>query len=363
MLNGIRIIEFEGLGPAPFAGMMLADLGADVVVVHRPGEPGPTIGSDNLLDRGKRSIVLDLKSKHDLQTATALVNSAAGLIEGLRPGVMERLSLGPEDFRKTNPKLVYGRMTGWGQTGPRAHTAGHDFNYLATSGALWYASTPGDIPQSPATMLGDIGGGALYLVAGILAGLLNATKTGKGTVVDAAIVDGSAHMMALLMAMAPNGNLVEARGESLLDGGPWGRMYRCSDGQFLSVQCLEPKFYHLFLSKIGLDDDPRFIRQYDRALWPEQIAHLSDLFANHPASHWAELYEGTDACVAEVLSPQRAAVDPHIQERGVWRENGDFLQPAPAPRFDGRAADPGSIPARGAHEDEILAELKQSGLI
>ncbi|MEO0568712.1 MAG: CaiB/BaiF CoA-transferase family protein [Pseudomonadota bacterium] len=363
MLEGIQVVEFEGLGPAPFAGMLLADLGADVIVINRPGPANPAIGEHNLLDRGKRSIVLNLKSEKDIQIAKVLANNADALIEGLRPGVMERLGLGPREFEQSNPKLVYGRMTGWGQTGPRAHTAGHDFNYLATSGALWYASVPGDIPQSPPTMLGDIGGGAMYLVAGILAALLSANKTGKGAIVDAAIVDGSAHMMALLMAMAPAGNLSETRGQSLLDGGPWGRMYRCKDGGYLSVQCLEPQFYELFLSCLGLEDDSRFEEQYDRDLWPNQTIILEDLFANEPVAHWAELFEDSDACVAEVLSPSRAANDPHIQARDTWHKTEGFLQPAPAPRFDGMAAHLNSIPKRGAHKDEIIGDLKKRGLL
>ncbi|MEO0782712.1 MAG: CaiB/BaiF CoA-transferase family protein, partial [Pseudomonadota bacterium] len=223
MLSGIRIVEFEGLGPAPFAGMLLADLGAEVIVVHRPKPAAPSV-----LDRGKRSIVLDLKDDADLAVAQALVRSADGLIEGLRPGVMERLGLGPELCSATNPKLVYGRMTGWGQSGPRAATAGHDLAYIGLSGALWYAGQTGTPPVTPATLVGDIGGGAMYLVAGMLAGLLRAARTGKGTVVDAAIVDGSAHMMALLMAMAANGQMVEARGQSLLDGPHWCRSYACA---------------------------------------------------------------------------------------------------------------------------------------
>lgn len=220
MLAGIKVVEFEGLGPAPFAAMMLADLGASVTVVQRPGPANPTMGEHNMLDRGKRTITLDLKDPGDLAVARALVADADALIEGLRPGVMERLGLGPDTFTQSNPKLVYGRMTGWGQTGPRAHLAGHDYNYIATAGALYYASNPGDAPLTPPTIVGDIGGGALYLVAGILSGILNAQRTGKGTVVDAAITDGSAHMMALFMAMAGGGNLSETRGQSLLDAPP-----------------------------------------------------------------------------------------------------------------------------------------------
>ncbi len=361
MLHGIRIVEFEGIGPGPFAAMMLADLGAEVIVVERPVSANPTVGQDSLLNRGKKSIVLDLKETADLSVALALVASADALIEGNRPGVMERLGLGPEPCHARNPALVYGRMTGWGQTGPRAMQAGHDYNYIATSGALWYGSHPNDAPLTPATLVGDIGGGALYLVAGILAGLLNAGKTGKGTVVDAAIVDGSAHMMALLMSMGPSGNLVTQRGQSLLDGPHWSRVYTCADGRHLSVQCLEAKFYAIFLDILGLADDPRFAAQYDAQKWAAQGRELAQLFAREPLAHWAALFEGSDACVAPVLSPEEAADDPHMANRGVWQQ--EPLQPAPAPRFDGQRVGPGATPDKNADGDAIRAELKQAGLL
>lgn len=363
MLSTLKIIEFEGLGPAPFAAMMLADLGAEVTVIQRPGPANPTMGAHNMLDRGKRTITLDLKDPDHLAAAKALVNDADALIEGLRPGVMERLGLGPEAFANTNPRLVYGRMTGWGQTGPRAHLAGHDYNYIATAGALYYASTPGDAPLTPPTIVGDIGGGALYLVAGLLSGLLNAQRTGKGAVVDAAITDGSAHMMALFMAMAGGGNLSARRGQSLLDAPPWGRTYACADGRYLSVQCLEPKFYALFLDTLGLADDPEFTDQYDRALWPGQTRLLTALFASRPVDHWARLFDNSDACVAPVLSPWDAAQDPHIAARGIWHHTQGVLQPAPAPRFDGQTPALNAIPERGQHTDTILKDLKHRGLI
>lgn len=363
MLSGIKVIEFEGLGPGPFAAMMLADLGAEVTVIQRPGPPNATMGAHNMLDRGKRAAVLDLKSPEGLAAAKALVNEADALIEGLRPGVMERLGLGPEIFTATNPKLVYGRMTGWGQDGPRAQTAGHDYNYIATSGALWYASTPGDTPLTPPTIVGDIGGGALYLVAGILSGILNAARTGTGTVVDAAIVDGSAHMMALFLAMAGGGNVSRTRGQSLLDGPPWGRVYPCADGAYLSVQCLEPQFYAIFLDRMGLTDDPGFADQYDRAQWPGQTARLADVFAAKPVSHWAQLFERTDACVAPVLDPWSAKDEPHMATRAVWSEAQGVLQPAPAPRFDGKTPIPASIPNRGADTEAILQDLVERGLL
>ena len=363
MLQGYRVVEIEGLGPGPFAAMMLADLGAEVIVIHRPGGGNAVAGEVNLLDRGKRSITLDLKQAGDLRTARALISTADALIEGFRPGVMERLGLGPEDLQADTPRLVYGRMTGWGQSGPKAQTAGHDLNYIASSGALWYASRPGDAPQTPPTLLGDIGGGAMYLVAGLLAGLLSAARTGKGAVVDAAIVDGSAHMMALLMSMAPSGNLHETRGKSLLDGPHWSRVYRCSCGDHISVQCLEPKFYASFLDLMALSDDPRFADQNDPSQWPDQTKALAAIFANHPLGHWAKLFEGSDACVAPVLSPWQAADDRHNVARDIWTVTKEGPQPAPAPRFDGHRATPGPVPKRGADGDTLRAELRARGLL
>ena len=358
MLQGIRIIEFEALGPAPFAGMLLADLGAEVIVVHRKGAtPTPGKPEPNLLDRGKRSIALDLKAPGDLATAQGLIRSAQGLTEGLRPGVMERLGLGPEAAQALNPALVYGRMTGWGQTGPRAHQAGHDLNYLGLSGALFYAGLPGQVPGVPPTLLGDLGAGAMYLAVGMLAGLLRAKETGQGTVVDAAIVDGASHLMALLVSMQGQFSQT-ARGQSLLDGPHWSRCYACACGGHIAVQCLEPKFYALFLDRLGLDDDPAFAAQFDAGQWPTQTARMEALFASKPRAAWETLFEGTDACVAPVLSPAEAQADPHVAARRIWQDGA----PAPAPRFDGQAPRPTSAaPARGADTAAILEELKTGG--
>jgi crotonobetainyl-CoA:carnitine CoA-transferase CaiB-like acyl-CoA transferase len=357
MLTGVRVVEFEGLGPAPFAAMMMAEMGAEVVVIHRPGPGSPVAGAHNLLDRGKRSIVLDLKEPADIATARALVVRADALIEGYRPGVMERLGLGPDEMHAANPRLVYGRMTGWGQDGPRALQAGHDLNYIATSGALWYAGAPGTPPLTPPTMVGDVGGGALYLVAGVLAGLIGAARTGRGTVVDAAIVDGSAHMMALLMSMMPSGNLSMTRGQSLLDGPHWSRIYACACGGWLSVQCLEPQFYAAFLDRLGLADDARFADQRDPAQWQAQSGALAAIFVEQPLAHWAEVFAGTEACVAPVLRPDEAARDPHMAARGVWQQAATGLSPAPAPRFDGAVRPVAEPPARGADSAAIRAEL------
>ncbi|KUF09810.1 CaiB/BaiF CoA transferase family protein [Pseudoponticoccus marisrubri] len=361
MLSGIRIIEFEALGPAPFAGMLLADLGAEVIVVHRPGgAPLPGADGNGLLDRGKRSITLDLKAPRDREVALALVASADGLIEGLRPGVMERLGLGPDEARARNPRLVYGRMTGWGQEGPRAQQAGHDLTYLGLSGALFHAGLPGQAAVVPPTLLGDIGGGALYLAIGMLAGLLNARATGQGTVVDAAIVDGASHMMALLLSMGSQFSTT-ARGVSLLDGPHWSRCYLCACGGQIAVQCLEPKFYRIFLDTLGLGQDPLLRDQFDPAQWPAQTARLVQLFATRSRDHWAALFEGTDACVAPVLSPEEARADPHIAARDTWQAGRDG--PAPAPRFSTFDPPAATSPARGQDGAAILDELHERGLL
>ena len=359
MLEGLRVIEIEGLGPAPFACMLLADLGADVIVVHRKnGRPAPGMPERSLIDRGKRSIELDLKSADDVATLRTLVHRSEALVEGFRPGVMERLGLGPEDLAAVNPDLVYGRMTGWGQSGPRAQTAGHDLNYVSVSGAAWYASNPGEPPFTPPTLVGDIGGGALYLVTGILAGVMAARSGRGGTVVDAAIVDGSAHMMNLLMALAQTGGLSIARGQSLLDGPHWSRCYACSDGGFISVQCLEPKFYAEFLTRLGLAEAPDFAQQFDAAQWPRQTAVMAGIFAGHPRAHWEGIFAGSDACVAPTLNPAESAIEPHMAARGVWQNVDGVLQAAAAPRFstEPHAGSP-SIPARGEHSQAILEWL------
>ncbi len=363
MLSGIRVIEIEGLGPAPFAAMLLADLGADVITIHRKsGNPTPGMPDQSVLDRGKRSIALDLKDPDDLETAKRLIDTADALIEGFRPGVMEKLGLGPDACFARNPRLVFGRMTGWGQDSPLAQTAGHDLNYISLSGALWYGSTPDTPPQTPATLVGDIGGGALYLVSGLLAGLINAQRTGQGTVVDAAIYDGSAHMMNLLMTMRQTGNLSYTRGQSMLDGPHWSRTYTCADGHYVTVQCLEPKFYAQFLHLMGLTDDPDFAQQFNPALWPDQTRRLAALFCKRPRDHWAALFQGTDACVAPVLSPTEALTHPMNACRQTWQTVDGTLQAAAAPRFPNHPWTAKPSPTRGEHSEDIKAELdKQRG--
>jgi len=361
MLEGVRIVEVEGLGPAPFASMLLADLGADVIVVHRPvASSTPGIPDQPVLDRGKRSIALNLKEAHDLYTFKQLVESADALVEGFRPGVMERLGIGPDECLSINPRLVYGRMTGWGQNGDMSMMAGHDLNYVSLSGAAWYSSAPGTAPQPPPTLVGDVGGGALYLVVGVLAGILNAKSSGKGTVVDAAIVDGSAHMMNLLMTLKQGGGMVTQRGQSLLDGSHFSRCYLTKDQRYISVQCLEPAFYAEFLDRLGLAADPSFASQFDQSLWPAQIARLQTIFATKTRDECEAIFAGSDACVAPVLSPDDALNHPIMQKRGVWLEKQGVLQSAAAPRFSseqGWRYKPS--PMRNENRQDILNELAQ----
>jgi crotonobetainyl-CoA:carnitine CoA-transferase CaiB-like acyl-CoA transferase len=355
VLKGIKIIEFAGIGPGPFCGMLLADLGADVIVIERPG------GGDlpaAITRRGKRSVALDLKSPDSIDTVLRLIESADALIEGMRPGVMERLGLGPDVCLARNPRLVYGRMTGWGQDGPLAQTAGHDTNYIALSGALWYASEAGQPPVAPPTLVGDLGGGAMYLAVGILAGILKARSSGQGQVVDAAIVDGSAHLMNLMLDLVGGGLGSERRGTSVLDGPHWYATYRCADGLDITVGALEPKFYRVLLEKLGLENDPRFVNQNKLTHWPQQKQQLAELFATRPREQWCALLEGSDACFAPVLSPSEAARHPHIAARRIYRKEGGLLQANPAPRFSkSPAAAARPIPKVGEHTEQVLQEI------
>ncbi|QFT77500.1 MULTISPECIES: CaiB/BaiF CoA-transferase family protein [unclassified Erythrobacter] len=362
-LAGIRIVEIEGIGPAPFCGMHLADMGADVILVERKeksSDPGTTMPV-GILKRGKRSIALDLKDDGDKAILLDLVASADALIEGMRPGVMERLGLGPDICQKRNPALVYGRITGWGQDGPLSQAAGHDINYVALSSAGWYAGTADGTPLPPPAMVGDLGGGANYLTIGVLAGIVRAKASGKGDIVDAAIVDGSAHMMNLIFDLMPKGLMKEERGVSALDGAPWYGTYRCADGTHITVGSLEPKFYAELLERLGLSDNPLFANQFDPKFWPEQAKHLAELFASQPSAYWCTLLEGSDACFAPVLSPSSAKEHPHNQARGIFDESKGYLQAGSAPRF--ASSSPLSIspaPGHGEHDDEILQELKNT---
>ncbi len=356
MLEGVRIVEFEGLGPGPFCGMLLADLGADVILIERKG--GADAGAAAIYKRGKRSIALDLKNEDAKKIALDIIANSDALIEGLRPGVMERLGLGPDEARARNKKLVYGRLTGWGQTGPFSAAAGHDINYASLSGAAWYAGAEGAAPVPPPTLVGDVGGGALYLAIGILAGVMRARESGEGTVVDAAIVDGAAHMMNLLYSVRAVGGMPDDRGQSMLDGAHFYGAYQCKCGGWISIGPLEPKFYAELVEKLGLAGDAEFAAQYDKSKWPALKNRFAEIFKTKSREDWSAQFEGTDVCFAPVLAPSEAAAHPHMKARNILRDVNGVLQAAAAPRFDGaEPADPRPIPAPGQHAEEILAEI------
>ncbi|MCW8279092.1 CoA transferase [Pseudomonas sp. PCH199] len=354
MLQGIKIVEICGIGPGPFSAMHLADLGAEVIAIERDAGGASRV---NLLNRGKRSVIADLKSAVGRELVLRLIEDADALIEGMRPGVMERLGLGPEQCQARNPRLVYGRMTGWGQSGPLAKTAGHDNNYSSLSGALFHNGTPDAPPSSAFATLGDIGGGALYMTIGLLSGILNARATGKGSVVDAAIVDGSAHMLQLMLSTRNIGYMTDERGKNIHDSSPFYATYRCADGGFVTLGSIEPQFYTLLLEKLGLQGDSRFVWQWDRRHWKQQHQHFTELFASKTRAHWCDLFEGTDACFAPVLPPHEAALHPHNKARGTWFERDGLLQTAVAPRFNGEVVTPGEIPSPGEHTEQIMGML------
>jgi alpha-methylacyl-CoA racemase len=361
-LDGVRVVEFAGLGPGPFCGMLLADLGADVVRVDRKGSRGGLIGAlgaTSLLDRGKRSIALDLKDPDDLEVVRALVTRADVLLEGFRPGVMERLRLGPEELLKDNPRLVYGRMTGWGQTGPLAHTAGHDIGYIALTGALGASGRPDERPAPPMNLLGDFGGGGVFLALGAVAALLHARATGQGQVVDAAIVDGTAVLTTMIHGMLDAGAWVDRRGVNLLDtGAPFYDLYRCADGRFLAVGALEEQFYAALLAGLGLDADETLPDRTDPRQWPALRQRFTDVFAQRTRDEWWTVFRGTDACVAPVLSLLEATDDDHNRQRGVFVEVDGRMQPDVAPRFSRTPGAVGRVPQVGEHSAEIRAEIR-----
>ena len=327
-LADVRIVEFASIGPGPFAAMLLADMGADIIAIDRP-EPSP-FRPGAILSRGRPVVIADLKDPAQRDGALLLIERADALLEGFRPGVMERLGLGPDVALKRNPRLVYGRMTGWGQTGPLADSAGHDINYIALAGALAAIGTP-EQPMPPLNLLGDFGGGALYLVAGLLAAIIAARRTGEGQVVDCAICDGVASLMAMCSEMSAAGRWREARGGNLLDGGaPFYRTYACADGEHIAIGALEPRFYARLCALIGLDDSAS---RDDPANWPALHEKLAAAFKMRTREEWRALLEGTDACFAPVLTLAEAARHPHLRARETFVEIDGVTQPAPAPRF------------------------------
>ncbi|GLW70521.1 CoA transferase [Kitasatospora phosalacinea] len=362
-LAGVRVLELAGIGPGPFAAMLLADLGADVVRVDRPGGQG--LGPDparDLTNRNKRSVLVDLKAPEGVAAVLDLAARADLLVEGWRPGVAERLGIGPDACLARNPALVYGRMTGWGQDGPLARRAGHDVTYLATSGLLGLIGAPDGPPAVPANLLGDYAGGSLYLVVGLLAALHHARATGTGQVVDAAIVDGAAHLSTMLWGLIDAGLWQDRRGVNLLDGGaPWYGTYATSDGRWMAVGPLEPRFYAEFARLLELGPDVP--EQYDLPRWPELRAALAARFATRTQAEWTELFADHDACVAPVLTLGEAAAHPHLAARGSYTEHGGTRQPGTAPRF---SATPGALrtpPARpGEHTAEVARDWAVPGL-
>lgn len=331
-LQGIKIIELRGIGPAPFCGMMLADMGADVVCVERD-EPPVISPHMDCTRRGKRSMVLDLKSPGGRATFLRLVDKADALFEGYRPGVMEKLGLGPDECMARNPRLVYGRMTGWGQYGPLSKASGHDINYVALTGALHATGRSGGKPVPAIPMSGDFGGGAMFMALGLVSALLEAQKSGQGQVVDAAITDGTAVLMAVIHSLDADGQWHNERGANLLDSGAhFYEVFQTRDGKYVSIGAIEPQFYSLLIEKLGLDPE-EFGNQYDRRLWPELKSRLESLFSTRTREEWCELLEGTDVCFAPVLNMKEAPQHPHNQARGTYAEIDGITQPAPAPRF------------------------------
>ena len=361
-LTGYRIIEIAGIGPGPFAAMMLADMGAEVIRVERAQSvrgPAPDTPHYDVMLRGRRNIAIDLKHPDGVATLLDLVERADALIEGFRPGVMERLGVGPDVCLARNPKLVFGRMTGWGQEGMYAQAAGHDINYIALAGALAHFGRRDEAPVPPLNMVGDFGGGGMFLAYGVVCALLEAQRSGQGQVVDTAMVDGAAVLMSMFWAFKSIGMFDEnARGTNLLDtGAHFYDVFRCADGQYVSIGSIEPQFYAELMRLTGLDADPEFAKQMDKAQWPHLKQRLGDVFATKTRAEWCAIMEATDVCFAPVLTMSEAAEHPHNVERGTFIEVGGMRQPAPAPRFSRTVPAVERPPAHaGQHTREVLAD-------
>lgn len=355
-LSGFTVVEMAGIGPGPFCAMMLADMGADVIRIDRL-TPGFLGGGGTVIDRGRRTIALDLKQPGAADIVLRLLDKADALLEGFRPGVMERLGLGPDECLARNPRLVYGRMTGWGQDGPLAQSAGHDLNYIAITGAL-HAMGHAELPPAPPLhLVGDMGGGAMMLAFGVLCGLLEAGRTGRGQVVDAAICDGASLLASAYHDKLQDGGWVNQRQSNMLDGGAhFYGCYTCADGKYVSIGAIEPQFYRLLLERCGIDD-PDFQQQWDRAQWPQLRAKLAGIIAGKTREQWCLLLEGTDACFAPVLDFEEAPRHPHHQARGSFVESGGTLCPAPAPRLSRTPGQARAVPTPGEHTEELLTEL------
>lgn len=361
-LAGIRVVEMVGLGPCPFAAMMLADMGAEVIRIDRKARPGaspfPVLGTRfDVLARGRRSLALDLKDPQSRDVVLGLLGQADAVIEGFRPGVMERLGLGPDDCLARNPKLVYGRITGWGQSGPLAQAAGHDLNYIALTGLLHAMGRPGSPPPPPLNLVGDFGGGAMMVAFGVVCALLETRTSGKGQVVDAAMTDGAALLGAMVYGMRAHGQWSDQRASNLLDGAaPFYDTYACLDGKFVSVASIEPQFYAQLLELAGAAD-PAFDAQMDKTRWPELKERFAALFRTRTRDQWCALMDGTDVCFAPVLDLAEAPGHAHNRARATFIEIDGVTQPAPAPRFSRTAPEAGAAPAApGQHSAAILAD-------
>jgi alpha-methylacyl-CoA racemase len=360
-LSGRKIVELAGIGPGPYCAMLLAELGADVVRVDRLGEsnlgmPGKTTKFE-LMNRSRRSVAVDLKKREGVEAVLKLVDKADALIEGFRPGVTERLGLGPDVCLARNPRLVYGRMTGWGQHGPLSHAAGHDWNYIAITGALHPIGRKGEAPVPPLNLVGDFGGGALFLALGIVAGMLDADKSGQGQVVDAAITDGVASLMTLFYGMMGNGTWLDQRSSNILDtAAPFGEVYETKDGKWVTVLAIEQKFYAELIQRMGLDP-ATLPHQYDREQWPAMKKRFAEVFKTKTRDEWCQIMEGTDACFGPVMTMTEAPTHRHNVARGTFVEIDGVVQPQAAPRFSRTPAEIQRPPARaGEHTDEVFAE-------
>ncbi|RJG02669.1 CaiB/BaiF CoA transferase family protein [Noviherbaspirillum sedimenti] len=359
-LNGIRIVEFAGMGPGPFCAMMLSDMGAEVIRIQSKNSSSVTPVSNSKFDvmaRGRRSMAIDLKKPGAADAMLQLIDRADALIEGFRPGVMERLGLGPEICCKRNSKLVFGRMTGWGQTGKLSATAGHDINYISLSGALNAMGSRGAPPAVPLNLVGDFGGGGMMLAFGVVCALLEARESGKGQVVDAAMTDGSALLSSMMFGLNEAGLWSNQRGDNLLDGAAhFYSTYECADGKCVSVGAIEPQFYKALL--LGLDvSDPLFNNQMDKALWPELKSRLAKIFKTRHRDEWAAIFDGSDACVTPILDWDEAIQHEHNRDREAFVEIDGVMQPAPAPRFSRTKPEMPLVPAHASeHTSAILSE-------
>lgn len=356
-LSGVKVIELQGIGPGPFCGMMLADMGAEIIRIDRAGSVGRAANSNDILARGRKSIAVDLKNPAGVEVVLKLVEDADVLIEGFRPGVTERLGLGPDDCLARNEKLIYGRMTGWGQTGSMASVAGHDINYISLSGALHAIGTKGERPVPPLNLVGDFGGGGMLLAFGIAAALHERNQSGKGQVIDAAMTEGSGLLMNAIFGLMNGGSWSQSRGENFLDGGAhFYNTYETSDGKHVSIGSIEPQFYSILLEKSGLGEDPALPSQHDRDNWPLLEEKLRTLFLQKTRDEWDEIMLGTDICYAPILNFEEARANPHNVERGSFVERNGVHQAAPAPRFSRTEPQlPPETGAPGADSREILA--------